>query len=134
MTKRKPWSFRTHMEMTGLKHWVTAQGEIVLIANMKPGHLVATVNFLRRRAPAAKMVELLMMLRGVRPSGDQASLGFQDALEEMANESLDDFLLRACPPFRAMLDRYDACKKIVDDEARQRESELLGDPDPWGNS
>lgn len=128
----KRWSYIAHMKLCLPNIWVTAKGEPVTVAGMGDCHLVSTVELLRRKAPAAKMVDLLGLLAGPRPRGDLATDGFNDVLEEAANETLDTFLIRTCPPFEAMLRRYDACKRRL----RAEEDRFLDEAieDPWGNS
>lgn len=130
--KRKRWSYTEHMKDCSSVMWITKAGTPVLVSSMKDGHLVNTVHLLRRKAPAARMVELLLLIAGPRPSGDMASLEFNQVLEEAADETLEDFLLRTCPPYRAMLDRYDECYKRVRNEEDRFLDEALYDP--WGDS
>jgi hypothetical protein len=88
------------------------------------------VDLLRRKAPAAKVVDLLRLITGPRAPTDEDVMN--ELMEEAANETLDNFLIRTCPPFEAMLRRYDACKRRL----RAEEDRFLDEAieDPWGNS
>lgn len=50
----------------------------------------------------------------------------------MADESPEEFLVRTCPPYRAMLERYPKCIETLHEEERRDLDEALYDP--WGNS
>ena len=121
--KKKPWSFSRHMARTTKTTWLTAKGETIKVKDMKDDHLVATVAFLRRVAPTAKIANLFHMLAGPRPSGDGATIGFESAIDELSMMSDDAFLLEFCPPFRAMLARLPKVRAKLEEEQRYRERE-----------
>jgi len=126
------WSYFKHMKLCDAKHWMTAKGERIAVAEMDDGHLVNTVKFLRRVGPKAQLAELLINVVStprLTPPLDDVHV---QMLEEMAAERVDDFLTRTCPPYRAMAARYDACVEKIDEQAREWAEESL--VDPWGNS
>jgi hypothetical protein len=130
--EKRPWNFANHMTMTDPEHWVTYDGRRIPVSMMEDSHVVNTVKLLRRTASRAKLAEAFSMLAGPRPSGDMASLAFEQGLEELAMMSNDQFLYHFCPPFRALMARHDECLRRMEEEERAWLDEALFDP--WGNS
>jgi hypothetical protein len=128
--EKKPWSFREHMKKVDPEHWVTYDGRRIAVNDMEDTHVVNTVRLLRRHATAQRFLEALIMLKGPRPSGDEATHAFECALEETVSLSDDAFLKEVCPPFHRLLTRYDACEKRMRDE----EDMIFHEGDQWGDS
>jgi hypothetical protein len=131
--KEERWSFRDHVKRTDATHWVTKDGRRIAVRDMEDTHLVNTVRLLRRHAPAARLVELFLMVTGpARPSGDGATMAFESGIEELASMSVDRFLSEFVPPYRKMLERFPKAEADVEARERAEMDELLYDP--WGDS
>lgn len=82
--------------------WQTKNGNVVWVKDMDDGHLICTINFLRRNMSESKEKNL-MGLYGACPSGDGAC----DAVDREINfweRAVEDILLDGCTAYPRMCD------------------------------
>ena len=133
ITERRPrYSYALHMSLCDAKHWYTANGRRIAIKNMEDSHVINTVRWLRRRAPKIQLAQMLQTIASLPRMRIQVDDERNQMLEDMSIESVEDFLWRTCPPYKALLSRYPGAKKRVDEKNQAWLDEAVYDP--WGNN
>lgn len=92
------------MKSTDPKIWRAQDGREIPIIQMSNEHVLNTIRYLRRHAPAYKARMIVMYMRALQvPHGDEAEMALDQEFENADEQSSEEHLIDAVPQYETLL-------------------------------